>query len=251
MPSSTFRDQLFEMSPPWLRDDVGGTILKAFGTVLDALSDRTRQGVKLRFPEVGSPTALGYTGTDRDIERGPTQSDEGYAIQLRQAFDTWRNAGGGRTILTQLRLYFAPGNGPPMRLVSAQSIWHEINTTTGAVTKTDNSLAPNWVWGDSKWWRGWAIIDVTGLFAIDYWGLPGDWGDGGVWGSDMTEGEVIDLNAILRKWKPAHIWGQIILVFNSGLFEVADTSPPNPNGNGEDYTWRSLLLANFLNIMGP
>lgn len=242
---------------PWLRGHVGGTILFAFRTVLDALSDRLREGVKLPFPNKDVPSALGYIGNDRNIERGPTQTHEGYAAQLQRAFDTWRNAGGARTILAQMRLYFAPGDGPPMRLVStlgdsSASQWHVMNPSTGVVTKSVVA-PPNWVWdaNTTRWWRGWVILDGSGIWTLDRWGDPGDWGDGGTWGSNMSEGEAVSLRKIARKWKPAHVYvPQYIVTLDPTLFESTDASPPNPNGNGEDASWRGALDAIFLGPIG-
>ncbi len=246
---TTFRDQVLELAPPWLREEVGGTLLRAFGTVLDALVVRTNEAVKLRFPEVGSYTALGYTGNDRVIERGPNQTHAGYAAQLRAAFDTWRNAGGGRTVLSQLRLYFVGGpDMPAMRLVGEGhggfAIWHEVDTVTGVWTKY--KVADNWNWNDDqKNRRGWCIIEGDGIWTLDYWGDAGDWGDGGVWGSDMTEADATNLNATVKKWKGSHMRAQIILTFDADLFQRTDAIADNVDGTGEDPAWGFPLLANF------
>lgn len=240
----TLRQSIYRISPPWLQDDVGGSILRSIGTTLDGLAARTNEAVKLRFPEVTTPTALGYIGNDRLIERPPNQTSQGYAKQLREAFDTWRNAGGARTILTQLRLYFTPATAPVMRAVSNNAVWHEINNITGVVTRTE--VGDNWNWdGNPRWWRGWIIIQGSGFWNLDYWDNIGTWGDGGVWGSDMSEGDATSLNRIVKKWKPANVIAQIIVTFNSTLFERTDTAPPNPNGLGEDSAWRAPLEANF------
>lgn len=253
---TTIREQVAEISPPWLRDEVGGSIMRAFGTVLDALAARTVEGVKLRFPEVATYTALGYIGNDRQIERGPSQTHTGYAAQLRKAFDTWRNAGGARTVLSQMRLHFAPANGPTMRVVAegrgGWTVWHWIAPTTGVVTR--EKVVDNWNWNNAPDYpglrRGWLIIYAQGAWLPDHWGDPGDWGDGGVWGSNMTEGEAIDINALVRKWKPAGLLAQIILTFDASLFEVTDNLAGNVNGQGESYAWRAGLAANFFMPQG-
>lgn len=253
---TTIRDQAYDLSPPWLRADVGATILRSVGTVLDALCDRTNEGVKLRFPEVASPTALGYIGHDRQIERPPGQLDAGYAAQLRVAFTTWRNAGGGRTILKQARLWFVNRTIPTMRLVAEGhggfAVWHEIDTGTGVWSRI--KVADNWSWtgGDGAMdrHRGWCIIQGAGIWTLDYWGDPGDWGDGGVWGSDMNAEDAVGLNFILKKWKPEHALGQIILTFDNTLFERTDALADNVDGTGEDLSWRAPLLANFFAPQG-
>lgn len=242
--STTLRDQVADLSPTWLREDVGGTILRAFGTVLDALCDRTNQGVKLRFPEVGSPTALGYTGNDRNIERGPNQSDATYAAQLRVAFATWRNAGGARTILRQLQLYFPAASIPTMRAVTNAAMWHTIDGG-GTVAKLNDGA--NWNWdGLSRWWRGWIIIESGGRWTLDYWDEIATWGDGGCWGSDIEEGDVLSVNAIVKKWKPANVVEQILITFDAGRLAVGNALVDNVDGTGEDYYWRAAQNISFL-----
>lgn len=254
---TTLRDQVQDLSPPWLRADVGGTILRAFGTVLDALAERTRQGVRLRFPGEGcSPTSLGYIGNDRDIERGPSQTPAGYAAQLQRAFDTWANAGGARTVLSQFRLYFAPDDGPTMRAVAegrgGYAVWHEIDPTTGFVTRY--KVADNWNWRDAPdavaahgVKQTWLVVEAGDRWAIDLWDDTDDsaWGDGGVWGSDMSAADADSINAIVRKWKPEDEQAQPILVFDPGLFARANGKPPNPDGDGPAYAWRVEVDAAF------
>jgi len=63
----------------------------------------------------------------------------------------------------------------------------------------------------------------------------------------MTTGEVASLRNIVEKWKPAHITAMnIIVTFSSTLFEVADASPPNPNGTSDTALWRMGYNAIFL-----
>jgi hypothetical protein len=253
MAETTLRDMIIAIVPPWLQDDTGNALLRSIGMVLDALGARTVEGVKLRFPEVASPTALGYIGNDRLLERGPNQSHVGYAAQLVRAIETWQNAGGGRTILSQLRAYYAPDNGPTMRLVidgtttRDYNIWHEIAPVTGYVTRTEVNPA-DWKWGLDRRWYGWAIVDVTGRWSIDHWGDPGDWGDGGVWGSNITQEEAQGLNSILKKWMPAPEQGQIILTFSPSTF--TRTSLDHPNGTGYTTAWQAAQAANFFTIQG-
>lgn len=250
---TTLREQVAELSPPWLRDEVGGSILRAAATVLDALVERTRQAVRLRFPEAGSFTAFGYLGNDRAIERGPAQTRAGYAVQLRRALDTWRNAGGARTVLSQLAARFAPATPPPMRVVhdvpaSAvdAAVWHELDTFSGDVSKAVVSPC-NWDWdGQRRWWWGWVIVDGLGLWEPDYWDEIGTWDDGGVWDSNMTAEDADALNAISAKWKPANVYSRVIVTFALHMFTNEDPSAATePEGRGEDDSWRLTIPASF------
>lgn len=244
---ATFRKFVEDSSPPWLTDDVGGTILHAFGSVLDAMAARGKEGVKLRFPTISTPTSLGYIGDDKDIERGPLQTDLSYSEQLHFAVDTWKHAGSPFSILPQLRYYFYPNTVPDMRTVTNYyGTWHILNTGTGEVTKFP--LEDNWNWlPDTSivWWWGHVIIDGTVYWILDYWNLGGDWGDGGVWGSNMTQTDADSLNRIVSKWKPKNVRAQIVIIFNTALFTKDNSLAANVDGTGEDPTWRAPLLANF------
>lgn len=248
---ATFRDSILKIAVAWLKDGNNGKLLYTCGVAIDAVGAWAQQGVRARWPSEAPSDALGHIGNDRNIERGPSQSDAGYGEQLRQAFDTWRLAGNGATILKQLRAYFAPGGGPPMRAVSDRNIWHEIDSGTGAVTRT--KVTPdNWVWDAfhgvaNRWRRGWVIVDVSSMFTIDRWGDPGDWGDGGVWGSDAPYDTLVSWRNIIKKWKPAHIYvPTVILSFDPTLFRRTNLVGANVNGTGEDSSWRAGLDANFL-----
>lgn len=242
----TIREGILEIAPPWLRRFVGERLLFTFGVIFDAQLEHLRQGIKARMPGVGTPTALPIIGDDRQIDRGPTESATSFAERLTRAFDSWRVAGNPHQLLEQLQVYFSPTK-PRIRLVSNSGVWHEIDGT-GTITKSKPNPI-NWVWDafTTRWWRGWVIVDASGTWTIDRWGDPGTWGDGGAWGSSMLTTDAQAIRNIVRKWKPANVYvPEVILVFNSSLFEASDASPPNPNGNGDDMVWRASLDANFL-----
>lgn len=234
MSGTTFRDSIREISPPWLTGDVGGGLSYACGLELDALAQWAIEGVKARMPGVGTPDALYLIGRDRQIERGPGETDAAYVSRLSAAFDTWATAGAGPTLLREIRVWFAPSTSTPVRLVSNAGVWHTINLTTNAVTKTVSSPS-NWNWDaftSTRWWRGWVIIDSsTAPWTRDLYDLAGLWGDGGTWGSDADVAEVAHLKRIAGKWKPANMTVMnVIVTFSATLFEHTDTSPPNPSG---------------------
>jgi len=242
-----FRHSILAISPPWLTARVAGGIQYTIGTAIDAIGDWMIYGTQARFPGIGTPEALGYIGNDRLIDRGPAEEDDTYAVRLREAVETWKGAGNAFTLIKQLATFFLPDDPPPMRLVSNGAVWHELSG--GVVTKTIVSPS-NWIWGshtaEPRWWRGWIIIDSTlGPWVPDVWGdynpdaTDAWWGDGGMWGSDMSEVEILTLLKIIRKWKSANNAVTLIVTFDSGLFLVGNTSPPNPNGDYDDPSARS------------
>ncbi len=245
-----FRDSILAESPPFLTEE-GGTaeaLQYGEGTAIDAMADWAIDAVMASMPGVGTYDALAYIGRDMQIDRGPNETNAHYAARLTRAYDAHALKGSGPELLRQLLGWFSPSTATPLRIVSNDAVWHSINLTTEVVTKTD--VGTNWDWDAytaTRWRRGWVIIDSsTGPWTVDLWGDPGVWGDGGTWGSTATLGEVQAIRRIVANWKPAHITCvNIIVTFSSTLFEVADASPPNPSGNGEDMTWRASVDAIF------
>src|SRR4029078_2535863 len=90
---TTFRDSNGRKGSPWTQNKWGRRFKYVAGTMLDAVTDALRAGVKARFPGVGTPEALPYIGNDRQIIRGFAESDASYAKRLSQAFDSWKHAG--------------------------------------------------------------------------------------------------------------------------------------------------------------
>lgn len=244
-----FRDSILEISPPWLVGFVGSRIQYAEGLLIDVLGDWAIDGVKASMPGVGTPDADYLIGRDMQIDRGPTETSEHYEERLRKAIDSHRVKGSPGELLRQLAAWFSPSVATPIRLVSNSAVWHEINLSTLAVTKT--VVGTNWDWDaytSSRWFRGWLIIDSSaGPWANDgLWGDPGLWGDGGTWGSTASLEDVAQLRSIVSKWKPAHVaCKNIIVTFDATLFEVADVSPPNPDGDSENPAWRMGYDAAF------
>lgn len=243
-----FRDSILEVSPPSLLGPIATANQYAVGVALDAIVDWMIDGVKASMPGSGPEDALAYIGRDMQIDRGPNETSAHYIERLRNAIPSHRIRGNGGEMLRQLTAWFSPSTLTPIRLVSNNAVWHEINLTTEVVTKTD--VGTNWDWDAYtavRWWRGWVIIDSSaGPWTIDLWGDPGDWGDGGTWGSDATPGDIGALRNIIDKWKPARmVCKNIIVTFDATLFERTDASPPNPNGNGEISAWRASLSAAF------
>jgi len=244
------RDSIIAISPPHLAGE-GGTaeaLQYSIATVLDGIKDWMVQGVLASMPGYGTSDALYLIGKDMGIDRGPTETDAHYIDRLQGAIDSHRVRGSPVELLKQLAAWFSPSVATPLRLVSNNAVWHEINLTTLVVTKT--VVGTNWTWdayAAIRWWRGWLIIDASGgPWTPDLWGDPGTWGDGGTWGSNATVDQVKQLQRWVERWKPGHIaCMNIIVAFDAGLYVVADTSPPNPNGTSDTPAWRVTQNAIF------
>lgn len=244
-----FRDSILAVSPPFLVEE-GGTaegVQFTEGEFLDVVGDWMIDGVQASMPGIGTNEALYLSGRDMQIDRGPNETDLHYSTRLRNAVSSHRVKGSGPELCKQLLAWFSPSVSTPIRIVSNSAVWHEINTTSEVVTKT--VVGTNWNWDGytaTRWWRGWVIIDSsTAPWTPSLWGA-GTWG-GGTWGSSMTTGEVAALRNIVDKWKPANMTAvNIIVTFSATLFEIADASPPNPNGTSDTALWRMGYNAIFL-----
>lgn len=239
-----FRDSMLAISPPFLTEE-GGTgeaLSYAIGTVLDGVAEWSIEAVLASMPGYGTTDALYLIGKDMQIDRGPTETDDHYIARLQGAIDSHRVRGSPVELLKQLAAWFSPSVATPIRLVSNNGVWHEIDLNTLVVTKTVVSPS-NWEWdafASARWWRGWVIIDASAApWTRDLWDLVGTWGDGGTWGSDASVDQVKQIQRWVEKWKPGHIaCMNIIVVFDTLLFNVADASPPNPDGTSDTPAWR-------------
>lgn len=247
-----FRDSILAISPPFLTEE-GGTaeaIQYSVGTVLDGICDWMIQSVLASMPGYGTTDALYLIGKDMNIDRGPTETDAHYIDRLQGAIDSHRLRGSPVELLRQLAAWFSPSVLTPIRLVSNNAVWHEIDLTTLVVTKTN--VGDNWTWDEFsavRWWRGWVIIDSSvAPWVADLWDDTDDseWGDGGTWGSDATEEQVTQLQRWVEKWKPGHIHAvNLIVTFDDSMYTPDETSPPNPDGDGESAAWRVTQNAIF------
>ncbi len=248
-----FRDSILEISPPFLLGPIGTAIQFAEGVVLDGVGDWMIEGVQASMPGIGTPDALHLSGRDMALDRYPGDTDDHYATRLQGAVDSHRVHGNGPELLRQLRAFFYPSVLTPVRLVTNRAVWHEIDLVTNVVTKT--VVGTNWIWdafAPTRWWRGWVIIDSSaGPWTADLWDDTDDslWDDGGTWDSDMTEVEAEQLHRIADRWKPANMAARIIVTFDASLFERTDTAHPNPNGDGEDSSYRAPLAASFHGVI--
>ncbi len=245
-----FRDSILAISPPSLCEEggVAEAVQFAEGVAIDVVADWVTDGVKASMPGVGTNDALYLIGRDMQIDRGPNETDDHYIERLRGAVDSHRVRGAGPELLRQLLAWFSPSTATPLRLVSNSAVWHEINLTTEAVTKT--VVGTNWDWDaftSERWWRGWVIIDSTaGPWVQEIWDAGQLWDDGGVWDSSATPGEVSAIQRIVDRWKPGNIdCVNIIVIFDAALFTVAETSPPNPSGTSDTSLWRIGYNAGF------
>lgn len=174
MPIRPFRLRVTDPgnSPPWLRDGTGERYLYTCGLMVDARMSRLIQGMMARMPRSSlasyqAPTdALNITGGDRQIPRGPLETDAAYAVRVQRAPSMWQIWGNSRALLTQLNAFFTP-QIPTIYIVTNAGQWSWM-TPDGAFhvlapSARPPAIASNWVWDSSA--TAPASISVTGAAA--------------------------------------------------------------------------------------
>jgi hypothetical protein len=228
------------ISPPWLRRTVGSRLMYALTMPLDALSEWCFQGVKARFPLVGTPTALGAIGRDRGLRRGPHESDEAFAARCLTWLDAWKHAGSSYALLDQLAGFFSPAP-PIMRVVSSNGTSATWYTRSPDGTRSLHVETPtNFDWdgsGSEKRTRSFIIVYCGSGNPYDLGGQWGNgsrkWGDGGTIGTSALPLDSQGFIGVVDDWTAAHalcVWA--IFAFDASSFNpiAAAGSAGMPDG---------------------
>ncbi len=246
---TTFRDSMGRLGPPWTQDQWGTRYKYMFGVVLDAITDALRDGVEAGFPGVGTPEALPYSGADRKIVRGFSESDDSYAARQSRAWKDWKHAGSAQSVEGQLEAYVTPAT-PKIRIV-----WSTVDVAlgTGQLITTWVTLNPdgtleflpvqpgNWNWDglhNPQWSRFWVIVYPGVFTAGRKWGDGWKWGDGTRWGvAGATSEQIRTMRRIIQTWKRAASQcgatlsaGGLIAAFSSGIFDPTGSGAGYPDG---------------------
>jgi len=233
-----FRSGAQEFSPPWLMGYNGARLMYCQSIIWDALADYTRFGVLQRFPTVANPDALPPLGRDRKIWRGLAETDEHYAVRLRQFKKTWKFAGNAPTLLRQLWEYMTPNTSRIRYVVNGYDGAAGAGTQFADWWTIDSSglsferVAPsNWNWDGAygKNIRFWIIVYRTDLHPAKWGAPPFEWSEPGLfWGGAPGSNRdwVIDTFNIVSAFKAAGSHMGTFPLYDAGLI-VAD---PNFTG---------------------
>jgi hypothetical protein len=162
----SFIAAMLRVSPPWLRRMIGGAIMQGLGTPIEGEVDRNVAGLRMRFPGGGADEdALGYTGRERRILRGPGELAETYAIRLRKWWDSHRIRGNAYALLDQMHAYFLATN-PGLEIVYvANTGTADARVDTAGVITRGGNVMPGWT-GDGEvppqWARFWLFLELPG-----------------------------------------------------------------------------------------
>lgn len=208
----TYRAWARELMPTWLRGTWGGAFVDTIGLVFDAIQEANYEAGAANL--LDAPTfpadALPLVGSERNIERYPSETDAQYKARVRGAWTAWPQAGTKGGILSQL--------------------------SAGAFTA---AIMEAWDWNwdgpfatNPNWSRFWTVITNHG-WSRTHWGDGRTWGTG-TWGSTASQAEASTLLRIIRKWKAAHTVPITIVVM-----EPSTWASEQPDGTWADPANRS------------
>lgn len=189
-----YREHTYNLSPPFMRGTLGERLVGYQGLQLDIIAEATHRSVLARWiysPELPDD-AVSRIGDERSMPRYPIESSADHLARLKEAWNAWAEAGTDKGMIKR----FA-----------------ELGLT---VTIQENHT---WDWdGDSDYWsRFWVVIATHPWSGPPTWDSPGIWDDGGVWDVSASQQEVETLRSIVRRWKPARmICDSIIVVHTPG-----------------------------------
>jgi len=185
--------------PFWVGDPEADKWQGVMGEALDQRDDELYQARAVRYPEVprnpeqpqyACPAdALGKMAAERGIDQAPGESEASWRSRLRQNWRTWHRAG-------------------------TQEVVREVAGTLGltavrVVRRAELSTPPP---VGSLYVQGFAtahqhqfdvLLEKPHPFTERVWG-PGAWGDGGTYGSSMTQEQAQYIIRNARRFKEGH-----------------------------------------------
>lgn len=126
----TYANDFQQLLPPWLKDDDSLALARGFGDVKDAITRRLQDAILNRFPTYASPEGLALIGAERQIPRGPTDTDAVYAARLVAAWQLWPFAGTATGLLRALHYAGYPNTYVVTRRGWRQHLDADLNLAT-------------------------------------------------------------------------------------------------------------------------
>lgn len=186
MTVQTYRQYALDAAPPWLLGPDGAAFLRAIGDVRDGLVQQLKAAIKTRFPREAAADALTAIGGERELPRGPTDTDATYAQRLVGAWEAWSWAGTPTGVLNALW-----DAGYTNVVLVTQRRTHTLNGSRQLVSTT-LSPARGFPPGPT-FWNTFLVWFPTPFIAAWSGGVPAS-------GSAEADG----VRRLVNRWKPAH-----------------------------------------------
>lgn len=204
MAVKTFAEWALELSPSWLLGPVGELYVQTLGLYEDLGVESALQAMKASKMRADTfhPSGLTHIGLERNMPRYSSETDAGYNVRLRGAWEAWKQAGTWQAIVSQLATFGVTAE------VYAQGYAGPLPGSAGDVFDWDDD--------DANWSRFFVVLTAHPWTPWS-WGDPGArWGDGRTWGSTATTQEVAAVREIIKHWKPAReVFPHIIVQFSA------------------------------------
>lgn len=158
----SFTNASKRVMPPWLQRTVGGALVTAIGAQVDGLRDRTVRAVAIRFPGLDfanldtDERALGLTGRERRIYRGPSEDAQTYARRLSGWWDAHRTRGSTYAMLSQLHAFVQDWLSVPIEHVAEFGLRHSM-AADGTVTRDQIAWTGD---GSGGWAHAWLFFHL-------------------------------------------------------------------------------------------
>lgn len=101
-----FRERIKTQLVSWLVNTNNYRIMYSCARLLDILMEQSLYGVKHRWPNYVDGESLPYLGRDRRLTRGVFETDEGYAIRLRDFINLNKRKGSVEELIRQIANFF-------------------------------------------------------------------------------------------------------------------------------------------------
>ncbi len=248
-----FRTIWAQAAPTALQGPNGQAYGYTMSTPYDALAVAGAYAVRFRFPRLTSPDALPWLAKDRQIVRGPGESQTSYAERLVQWLDLWVHAGSAPAILQGVASFFLPGTITAELVKQSRATYTDWDYWDGTTDTLYRRSPKNWDWDsdglvpcDKRFqqvnthgvlgpsWHTWVILYGTGYTSDLTWNDPGQWDDGGTWDTTATPAQVQAIRGQVAQWKSAESFVQwIVVALDSTYFQysLATGDPKLPDGH--------------------
>lgn len=268
----SFRQQIKELSPPWLQDGQFERYLFNFGLGMDLLAEKLVQAEHMSMPLLCDASALPFIGGDLLIPQGASESEDDYRERLHVALPTWQTAGTPWAILRQALhtlLVLRPAarnvssafdlSAYPATVVNTKWDSYAVGDDFDAVQPAHSLVVPgNWDWDSTihcrttwAWSRFWFVLESI---------APNDWchadtvlwdATGDTWDSDNTAWDLdCDAGVIDSLWSEILLWKAenatceaLILSFDHSHFDPAQAAGGGINPDGSYGRWSKMVGA--------
>lgn len=257
-----FVDSLAAKVPVWMTRPNGWRFLLSMVIWADIGLQILFESLYLRYPGVGTATALPYLGRSRMMMRGMSDTDQSFAARLVLWLDRWRTAGSQIALARAVQEYCT--GLPRVKVVNRAGVMTDL--AAGGASSTVSTVTWNWdslsnperagFWSE-VWivvytppWPISGVIDTTNAANV---GL-------GI-GTKSPRVDVDALKVIIDTWKSAHTFVRaLIFSYDATWFDPA-VPAKMPDGTWGEWSYGKIArtvsgrgtaeLANTIRVWEP